>query len=205
MAEELILASGSPRRHEILDLAGIRHRVLTAPADEKSVVYRPGHPEEYVLALARLKNDAVRERWGEELGEAVVLSADTVVVTPGAEAPLGKPKDREDAVRMLTRLSGERQEVITGVMIRDLGTGRETAFAETTEVWFRDLDPEEIRRYADSGDPLDKAGAYGIQSGACIFVRAIRGDYFNVVGLPVCRVAEELKALRNGHVTQAKG
>ncbi len=195
MEKELILASASPRRHEILAQAGLAHRVLTAPADEKSVVFLPGKPEEYVMSLAKLKNDAVRDRYGAELGDAVILSADTVVWSPDMLSPLGKPASADAARDMLRFLSGRKHEVITGVMLRDPGTGRETLFAEVTEVFFRTLDEEEIVRYVQSGDPLDKAGAYGIQSGACVFVRAIRGDYFNVVGLPVCRVAEELKRL----------
>ncbi len=195
MDKELILASGSPRRHEILAQAGLAHRILTAPADEKSVAFRPGKPEEYVKALAVLKNDAVREKYGAELGNAVILSADTVVWSADMQAPLGKPGNEENAVRMLRQLSGRTHEVITGVMLRDTESGRESVFSETTEVIFRELDDEEILRYARSGDPFDKAGAYGIQSGACVFVRGIRGDYFNVVGLPVCRVVQELKRL----------
>jgi septum formation protein len=196
MDKELILASGSPRRHEILAQAGLAHRILTAPADEKSVAFRPGNPEEYVKALAELKNDAVFEKYGTELGNAVILSADTVVWSAELQVPLGKPGNEENAVRMLRQLSGRTHEVITGVMLRDTESGRESVFSETTEVIFRELDDEEILRYARSGDPFDKAGAYGIQSGACVFVRGIRGDYFNVVGLPVCRVSEELKRLR---------
>ena len=191
----LILASGSPRRHEILNQAGLFHRVLTAPADESAVPFPAGHPEQYVMALAELKNRAVARAYPDEAANAVILSADTVVWSPEWGLPLGKPKDRDDAVRMLEALSGKSHEVITGVMLRDGRSGRESLFSETTEVFFRELGREEILRYADSGDPMDKAGAYGIQSGACVFVRGIRGDYFNVVGLPVCRVAEELRRL----------
>ncbi len=191
----LILASGSPRRHEILNQAGLFHRVLTAPADESAVPFPAGHPEQYVMALAELKNRAVARAYPDEAANAVILSADTVVWSPEWGLPLGKPKDRDDAVRMLEALSGKSHEVITGVMLRDGRSGRTSLFSETTEVFFRELGREEILRYADSGDPMDKAGAYGIQSGACVFVRGIRGDYFNVVGLPVCRVSEELSKL----------
>ena len=191
----LILASGSPRRHEILNQAGLFHRVLTAPADESAVPFPAGHPEQYVMALAELKNRAVARAYPDEAANNVILSADTVVWSPEWGLPLGKPKDRDDAVRMLEALSGKSHEVITGVMLRDGRSGRESLFSETTEVFFRELGREEILRYADSGDPMDKAGAYGIQSGACVFVRGIRGDYFNVVGLPVCRVSEELSKL----------
>lgn len=191
----LILASGSPRRHEILNQAGLFHRVLTAPADESAVPFPAGHPEQYVMALAELKNRAVARAYPDEATNAVILSADTVVWSPEWGLPLGKPKDRDDAVRMLEALSGKSHEVVTGVMLRDGRSGRESLFSETTEVFFRELGREEILRYVDSGDPMDKAGAYGIQSGACVFVRGIRGDYFNVVGLPVCRVSEELSKL----------
>jgi len=191
----LILASGSPRRHEILNQAGLFHRVLTAPADESAVPFPAGHPEQYVMALAELKNRTVARAYPDEAANAVILSADTVVWSPEWGLPLGKPKDRDDAVRMLEALSGKSHEVITGVMLRDGRSGRTSLFSETTEVFFRELGREEILRYADSGDPMDKAGAYGIQSGACVFVRGIRGDYFNVVGLPVCRVSEELSKL----------
>ena len=147
------------------------------------------------MALAELKNRAVARAYPDEAANAVILSADTVVWSPEWGLPLGKPKDRDDAVRMLEALSGKSHEVITGVMLRDGRSGRTSLFSETTEVFFRELGREEILRYADSGDPMDKAGAYGIQSGACVFVRGIRGDYFNVVGLPVCRVSEELSKL----------
>ena len=194
-AKQLILASKSPRRHEILNLAGMEHRILTAPADESAVPFPEGRPDEYVMALAKLKNDAVYAAFGAELGGAVILSADTVVWLPGSPRPLGKPKDRNDARRMLSSLSGREHEVLTGVMLRDTKTGGIRLFAETTAVRFRALETDEIDRYVESGDPLDKAGAYGYQSGACVFVEGIRGDYFNVVGLPVCRVAAELRAL----------
>ena len=195
-AYNLILASGSPRRHEILNQAGLAHRILTAPADEHAVPFPEGKPGEYVKALAKLKNDAVRRAYAGEISDAVILSADTVVWVPSLGTPLGKPADRADAVRMLAALSGTSHLVVTGVMLRDAATGRESLFAEETEVFFRALDREEIEAYAASGDPMDKAGAYGIQSVACAFVKGIRGDYFNVVGLPVCRVVEELKALK---------
>ena len=195
MEFDLILASGSPRRHEILNQAGFCHRVMTAPADESAVPFPAGDPAAYVMALAELKNGAVRDAYPDEVKDAVILSADTVVWSPEWGMPLGKPHGRDDAVRMLRALSGKSHEVITGVMLRDMRGGGESLFAEVTEVFFRELDKDEIERYADSGDPMDKAGAYGIQSGACVFVRGIRGDYFNVVGLPVCRVAEELRKL----------
>ena len=147
------------------------------------------------MALAKLKNDAVCAKYAGELSGAVVLSADTIVVSPKERVPLGKPKDPADAVRMLRLLSGDAHEVITGVMLRRVDTGAVRLFAEVTRVFFRPLGDDEFRAYVASGDPLDKAGAYGIQSGACGFVRRIEGDYCNVVGLPVCKVMEELALL----------
>ena len=197
----ILLASASPRRHEILTQAGIPHRILTAPADERAVPFPEGAPGEYVMSLAKLKNDAVRDAYPEDCADSILLSADTVVWSPRLGTPLGKPKDRDDAVRMLRALSGTSHLVVTGVMLRSsnarTGRVRESLFAEETEVFFRELGEDEIERYVESGDPMDKAGAYGIQSGACAFVRWIRGDYFNVVGLPVCRVVEELTRLMN--------
>ena len=190
---EIILASASPRRHEILTLARIPHRVLTAPADEGAVPFPAGDPQDYVIALAELKNDALFAACGGEIGDTPVLSADTVVWSPEWRRPLGKPRDADDARRMLHALSGKAHEVWTGVMIRS--GDRVSRFAVSTEVRFRRLTDGEIDEYVESGDPLDKAGAYGYQSGACVFVEEIRGDYYNVVGLPVCRVAEELARL----------
>lgn len=190
---EIILASASPRRHEILTLARIPHRVLTAPADEGAVPFPAGDPQDYVLALAELKNNALFAACGGEIGDTPVLSADTVVWSPEWRRPLGKPRDADDARRMLHALSGKAHEVWTGVMIRS--GDRVSRFAVSTEVRFRRLTDGEIDEYVESGDPLDKAGAYGYQSGACVFVEEIRGDYYNVVGLPVCRVAEELARL----------
>lgn len=190
---EIILASASPRRHEILTLARIPHRVLTAPADEGAVPFPAGDPQGYVIALAELKNNALFAACGGEIGDTPVLSADTVVWSPEWRRPLGKPRDADDARRMLHALSGKAHEVWTGVMIRS--GDRVSRFAVSTEVRFRRLTDGEIDEYVESGDPLDKAGAYGYQSGACVFVEEIRGDYYNVVGLPVCRVAEELARL----------
>ena len=188
---ELILASQSPRRHEILATAGLSHRVLTAQADEKAVPFHPGRPEEYVTAISRLKNDAVAAAYPDECGGRVILSADTIVYAPETDEVLGKPKDKSDAVRMLTGLSGRTHKVITGVTLRYPG-GEARSFAEVTEVTFRRLSAEEIEEYCATDEPYDKAGAYGIQGRACVFVEGIRGDYFNVVGLPVCRVYAEL-------------
>ena len=190
----IILASASPRRHEILTLAGIDHTVITSSVDESSVKFSVGHPGEYAIATASLKNDAVYAavRGNDEHKNALIVSADTVVYMEGAPSPLGKPKDRGDAIRMLSELSGNSHVVVTGVVIRDVQTGEREEFFVSTRVFFRELSREEIIRYVDSGDPMDKAGAYGIQSGACSFVSRIDGDYFNVVGLPICALVQKI-------------
>lgn len=188
----IILASQSPRRREILTLAGIEHTVLTAPADESTVVYIPHHPRDYVTAEAVLKNDAVLKIAPDN---AVVLSADTIVYDEISDTVLGKPKDADHAFAMLKSLSGRSHQVITGVCITDKSTGRRDSFAVTTDVYFRELSDVEILRYIDTAAPFDKAGAYGIQEGACVFVSRIEGDYYNVVGLPVCEVYERLCGL----------
>jgi len=188
----IILASQSPRRREILTLAGIEHTVLTAPADESSVKYLPHQPGEYVTAEAVLKNDAVVKTAPEN---AVVLSADTIVYDPVTDTVLGKPRDRDHAFAMLKSLSGREHQVITGVCITDTATGERDSFAVTTDVYFRDLSDGEILTYIDTAKPYDKAGAYGIQEGACIFVSRIDGDYYNVVGLPICEVNLRLTSM----------
>lgn len=185
MTTPIILASQSPRRREILTLAGIGHTVLTAPADESSVTYIPHHPADYVTEEAVLKNDAVLKIAPDD---AVVLSADTIVYDPVTDTVLGKPKDRDHAFAMLKSLSGRMHQVITGVCITHPSTGERDSFAVTTDVYFRSLTDEEILSYIDTAKPYDKAGAYGIQEAACIFVSRIEGDYYNVVGLPICEV-----------------
>ena len=171
------------------------------------------------MALARLKNDAVQNAYPGECEGSVILSADTVVWSPAPGQPewnmqgnphgfpigqpqwqpqgqpIGKPKDADDARRMLRALSGTSHFVVTGVMLRfsKAGRVRESLFAEETEVCFRPLSEDEIDRYVKSGDPMDKAGAYGIQNLGSMLVESLRGDYFTVMGLPVCRLAQALK------------
>ena len=186
---KLVLASGSPRRHEILDLAGMAHTVRVSHADEGTVSYCVGKPEAYVMALAELKGSVVPPMDGE-----VVLSADTVVYIPETGEVLGKPKDHDDAVRMFRLMSGKMHKVITGVCLKDW-TGQMKCFAGTTEVYFRELDEEEIEDYIETSQPYDKAGAYGIQEQACVFVKELRGEYYNVVGLPVTAVYEALREM----------
>ena len=195
MQKTIYLASASPRRREILTKAGYAPVIFPADADEGAVSFVPGDPDGYVRALAKLKNDAAYTALRDR-GEGIVLTADTVVVSSDDLPPLGKPHDRDEAVRMLSSLSGRAHRVITGVMLRDLADAEKCSlFSVSTEVHFRTLSDEEIARYCDTDEPYDKAGGYGIQGAACIFVSRLNGDYYNVVGLPVCRVHEELLRL----------
>lgn len=179
--KRLILASKSPRRDELLTMAGLKHEIFVTDADESSVAYTPGEPEQYVEALSRLKAECALAAWTG--GDAVFLSADTVVYAPDTREVLGKPKDRADAYRMIKMLSGGKHRVITGCTV--MANGKTVTGHVSTDVWFRELSDGEIYDYIDASSPYDKAGAYGIQEGASVFVPRIDGDYFNIVGLPV--------------------
>ena len=179
---KFILASGSPRRREILKNAGYEFEILTADVDEtlpESIT-----PEAAVLYLAQLKGDAVAEKVGK-----VVVSADTVVAFDGTI--LGKPKDEKDAERMLKLLSGKTHSVFTGVCIQN--AEKKVTFYEQTLVEFYELSEKEIADYVLTKEPMDKAGAYGIQGKGAVLVKRIDGDYLNVVGLPLARLSRELK------------
>ena len=181
--EPIILASKSPRRRELLELAGVPFSVETEDVEE---TFDPGLlPAEIVRHLSRIKAEAVFKKHPAK----TVLGADTIVVLDGGI--LGKPKDEEEAVRMLQALSGKTHEVFTGVTI--LSGKTEYSFAERTAVTFYELSEEEIRTYVSTGEPLDKAGAYGIQGRGVTLVRSIEGDYPNVVGLPVAKVVRALR------------
>ena len=187
-----ILASQSPRRRELLGRLGIAFEI--EPAEGEEVVYGE-KPKEIVqnLAMAKAKEIAARHAGDTE---TVVIGADTVVVC-GNEI-LGKPKDRQDMAVMIKKLQGRTHEVYTGVALcyeADDGPCCHS-FAECTKVHFYVMNEEEIQTYAAQADGLDKAGGYGIQSDASVYVRGIDGDYNNVVGLPVARLYHEMKALR---------
>lgn len=182
MSSKIILASASPRRREIMENAGYDFTVRVADADETL----PDNisPEKAVIYLARLKGNAVSAENGE-----TVISADTVVVLDGRI--LGKPKDKTDAVKMLTELSGKTHRVYTGVCVRQ--GAKEKVFSVCTEVIFYPLKAEEITEYVDTGEPMDKAGAYGIQGKGALLVKEIHGDYNNVVGLPIAELSRVLE------------
>jgi septum formation protein len=180
----LILASASPRRKELLALFGIPFVIRVADIDE--TMDPTATPFDEVARVSRLKAMAVPA--GDE---DVVIAADTIVVCEGRV--LGKPRDEADAKAMLRLLSGRDHQVMTGCTIRR-GETYET-FTEVTDLHFRDLSDSEIGRYVASGEPMDKAGSYGIQGGAALFCTRMVGDYYNVMGLPVCRLYQTLKTL----------
>jgi septum formation protein len=181
---KLILASGSPRRAELLERMGLTFTVKPSNTEE---ILEPGlTPQQEVLSLSLQKGQAVAATCGSD---AVVLSADTVVELDGEI--LGKPKDAQEAATMLRRLSGRSHRVLTGVTV--LGPQGTEAHCEETEVYFRPLSEAEIQAYVRTGEPMDKAGAYGIQGYAALFVEKLVGDYYNVMGLPVCRTGLMLR------------
>ena len=178
---KLILASQSPRRQELLKLFRRPFTVEVADVDEKMDDSQPAYSE--VARVSRRKAEAVaREQ------EDVVIAADTIVVCDGQI--LGKPKSTEHAVQMLTMLSGRAHQVMTGLTV--LRGNEVVNCTEVTDIWFRKLSRKEIEDYVATGEPMDKAGAYGIQGGAALFVRRLEGDYYNVMGLPVCRLWQML-------------
>ena len=185
---ELVLASASPRRQELLRQIGLSPRVKPSEVDETS---SEQDPVRLVAELARRK--ATHVAAGETPG-TWVLGADTVVVRDGCI--LGKPKDRADAVTMLKSLSGRAHEVYTGVALVIARESRQAIFAAETRVYIAPMTEDEIQAYVDSGEPMDKAGAYGIQGRFACFVEKIEGEYSNVVGLPLAalrRAAQELE------------
>lgn len=181
---KLLLASASPRRRELLKSLGLEFETAVPDIDETP---KPNeHPRRFAERLAAEKAAAV-----EAPADSVVLAADTIVVL--GDRILGKPANEEEAFEMLTSLSGKCHEVITGVCLKR--GKKQDVFSVVTEVIFRSLEKREMIRYIASGCPMDKAGAYAIQGGAAHMVRAIRGSYTNVVGLPLSEVHERLLSI----------
>lgn len=181
----IVLASSSPRRRELLSEFGFDFEVSESRADESGADRLP--PDAAVKELSLRKAVWVNERRGDD--GSVILAADTLVYADGRL--LGKPADEEDAFRMLSALSGSVHEVYTGFTL--MCGGKRLTEAERTRVFFRPLDEDEIWEYIKTGEPMDKAGAYGIQGRGGLFVRRIEGDYYNVLGLPICKVYELLR------------
>lgn len=179
---QLILASQSPRRKTLLELFHIPFTVRVADIDEHMDPQKDPYRE--VGRVSREKAEAVAAD-----PEDVVIAADTIVVC--GNQVLGKPKDAQDAYRMLRLLSGCDHQVMTGMTV--LHNGNPVVCTEVTDIHFRDLCDKEIWNYIRTGEPMDKAGAYGIQGGAALFVQRISGDYYNVMGLPVCRLSQILR------------
>src|SRR6202166_2646296 len=185
---KLILASSSPRRAEIVRDAGMSFTVMSSAVDETPI---PGEsPNEYVHRLACAKADLVAAR---SVGPAIVVGADTVVVLDGQI--IGKPRSAEDARRTLQSLSGRTHSVVTGVTLIRLPDAERRGFVETTQVQCSAISPEEISRYLATDEPYDKAGAYAIQGRAGRYISRIEGCYFNVVGMPLSRLWQDLTAL----------
>lgn len=183
MSKKLILASASPRRREILDTAGYCYEVVPSNADEVM--------EGDACSLARLNALAkAKEVYARIGGDSVVVGADTVVSVNGEV--LGKPKDERDAFLMLSKLSGSSHEVISGYAVVS-DKGEESDFC-VTHVQFRKLTDDEINAYIATLEPMDKAGAYGIQERACIFAESFVGDFFNIIGLPIARLYPMLRS-----------
>lgn len=184
----IVLASASPRRSELMALAGISFSVV--PADICEDALEGESPADHVLRLSKGKVDAI----AEAADGRFFIGADTIVVLDGAI--LGKPADGADAARMLKLLSGRNHEVITGFTVFDRVSGIHVSRSVSTEVTFKQLREPEIASYIATGCPMDKAGAYAIQGGAVHFVRSINGSYTNVIGLPMAELYEALQAMQ---------
>ena len=180
---DIILASASPRRSELMTLAGFRFDVICADIDE--IVPEKALPQEVVMSLALQKAQAV----AKDHRKSAVVGSDTVVALDGKI--LGKPRSESEAAEMLRSLSGRIHKVYTGVAI--VCGEKVTSFFDETEVEFYSLTDQEILDYVATGEPMDKAGAYGIQGRGAVLVKRINGDYFNVMGLPISKVYRELK------------
>lgn len=191
--KKIILASASPRRSELLKKAGVDFEVIPSAGEEEITAEEP---LEIVKNLAEKKADSVAGIIDDTAEGTLVIGADTIVVYNGSI--LGKPADEEDAVRTLKLLQGNTHQVYTGVAVLEKNNGKwiPHTFAECTDVTFYPVSDEEIKKYVESKEPMDKAGSYGIQGLFGIYVKGICGDYNNVVGLPVARLFHEMKKLK---------
>lgn len=201
--KKIILASASPRRRELLSQIGLEFEIVISHKEES---YESTRPEEIVKELALMKAENVaselREKGGLE--DTVVIGADTIVALD--QQILGKPKDEEDAYQMLTSLQGRSHQVFTGAAILDFdqtGNCQVSSHAVETRVYVHEMDRQEILSYIESKEPMDKAGAYGIQGKFAAYIDKIEGDYYNVVGLPVSYIYQQLK--KTGITQSSKG
>lgn len=180
--KHIILASASPRRKEILELADLKFDIMPSNAQE---ITTKTAPNEVVMELASIK---AKDIYKKSEKQSMIVGADTVVAYQGQI--LGKPADEADAKRMLTMLSGQTHEVYTGVCV--IEDEKIKTFYEETKVTFYEISDEQIDRYIKTGEPMDKAGSYGIQGKAAVFIKGIEGDYYNVVGFPIARFLQEI-------------
>ena len=180
--KHIILASASPRRKEILELADLEFDVM--PSDAQEITTKTA-PNEVVMELASIK---AKDIYKKSEKQSMIVGADTVVAYQGQI--LGKPTDEADAKRMLTMLSGQTHEVYTGVCV--IEDGKTKTFYEETKVTFYEISDEQIDYYIKTGEPMDKAGSYGIQGKAAVFIKGIEGDYYNVVGFPIARFLQKI-------------
>jgi septum formation protein len=187
--KKFILGSSSPRRAELLRKAGINFEVVVPENINEEQV--SADPVSHVLELSRKKAESVAKR----VGDSIILGADTIVVLDGEI--LGKPKDSDEAFKMLKKLSGMEHKVYTGISLVDKDKGRVLSGYQLTKVKFNQLKDKEMKDYIDTGEPLDKAGAYGIQGMGNFLVEKIEGDLDNVIGLPLRKLEELLIKIRN--------
>lgn len=181
--DRIILASQSPRRRELLTQMGLLFEIL--PSDNEEILDMTLSPED---AIAELSKQKAMDVWERSAPDAVVIAADTMVIS--GDEIMGKPQNADDAFRMLKKLSGSTHQVITAVTL--IKADASDTRVSVTDVTFRSLSDSEILRYIDSGEPMDKAGAYGIQEKGAVLVSRIEGDFYGVMGLPVCLVKQML-------------
>ncbi|MDP2947790.1 MAG: Maf family protein [Nanoarchaeota archaeon] len=184
--EKIILASASPRRKQIMEMMGVKYETISPNYDEDNSVNLT--PKETVMLFAREKAMNVAKR-----SDGIVIGADTIIFFK--DKKIGKPKDKEEAFRILKMLSGKMHEVYSGISIINTKTGEEINDFEITEVKFKELSDEEIIKYIETNEPMDKSGSYAIQGYASVFVEKINGCYYNVMGLPVNKLVSNLNKL----------
>ena len=192
--KKLILASGSPRRKEILEKAGFDFEIRVSDVDE-SIEF--GTPDDLVEKLSLIKAKDVANLVKAEGKHGLVIGADTVVALDGLV--YGKPKDKEEAFEMLKSLRGRAHSVFTGVSLVDAISGRGMTFHDETKVFFKNPSDDELKAYIEGGEPMDKAGAYAIQGEGAFLIERIEGDYLNVVGLPLEKLKENLSLFEQNH------
>lgn len=182
---KIILASTSPRRKELLEKTGLQFEIRESNYEEDMTL--PFPPAELAQYLSRGKAEAV----AQNENDAIIIAADTFVVLEGK--PLGKPRDKGDALLMLEQLNGKVHEIVTGYTIVDARTGKSISKAVTSRVHFKQLSPAVLKNYVDSGEPLGKAGSYAIQGLGALLIKKFEGDFFGAMGLPISDLAKTLK------------